>query len=136
MENRRHSSQGSLIGGLIMIGLGTLFLLDRMRILDFDIGDIFHTWWPMFLIIPGLVMALDPSRRNRSGAFFMITTGAIFQVAELDVFPWWTWRNMWPLLMIVIGGWMLVQHLTGRNEPQGAPPPGSPPQPPHPNPFS
>lgn len=136
MENRRQNSQSSLIGGLILIGLGTMFLLDRMHILNFDVGDIFSTWWPMFLIIPGLVQTLDPNRRNKNGAFFLIVFGLIFQVAELDLFRWWRWRNLWPIMMIAIGVWMLMQHLTGRNEPsqsqvQPQPqPPGRPPFPP------
>ena len=125
MENRKQNSQGGLIGGVILIAMGSLFLLDKMRILDFDIGDIFSTWWPMFLIIPGLIMALDSGRKNRNGAFFMIAFGLIFQVAELGLFHWWRWRNLWPLMMIAIGAWMLFEHLRGRNEAPQGPPPGS-----------
>ncbi|MBI3405125.1 MAG: hypothetical protein HY046_06670 [Acidobacteria bacterium] len=129
MENRRQNSQGSLIGGIILIAIGTLFLLDRMRIFNFDIGDIFRTWWPMFLIIPGIVQALDSTRKNKNGAFFLIAIGLILQIGELDLFRWWRWRNLWPLMMIAIGVWMLVQHLTNRNESQQVqPPPGSTPQ--------
>lgn len=121
MENRKENSQGHLIGGLILIGLGTAFLLDRMNIFYFDLGD----WWPMFLIIPGLVMAFDPKRENKNGAYFMIMFGLIFQVAELGIFRWWRWRNVWPLMMIAIGVWLLIQHLAGRSESQSGSGPGS-----------
>ena len=116
MENRRQNTQGGLVGGIVLIAIGSLFLLDRMRILDFDFGDIVRTWWPMFMIIPGVIMALDSHCRNKNGAFFMIAFGLIFQIAELDLFRWWRWRNLWPLMMIAIGVWMLFQHLQGRNE--------------------
>lgn len=127
MEHRKQNSQGSLIGGILLIGMGSLFLLDKMRILDFDIGDIFRTWWPMFLIVPGVVMALDSRSKNRNGAFFMITFGLIFQVAELGWFHWWRWRNMWPLMMIAIGAWMLFEHLRGRSGAPQGPSSSSPP---------
>jgi len=125
MANGRQNTQGSLIGGIILIAMGTMFLLDRMNLFNFDFGD----WWPMFMIIPGVVMALDSNRRNKNGAFFLITFGVIFQIAELDLFRWWRWRNLWPIMMIAIGVWMLLQHLSLRNgTPQSpAPPaPGSP----------
>ena len=129
MENRGQNSQGNLIGGIILIATGSVFLLDRMRILNFDFGDLISTWWPMFLIIPGLVMALDSGRKNKNGAFFMITFGLIFQIAELDLFRWWRWRNLWPLMMIAIGAWMLFENLRGRSEaPQRTSSPDSPPQ--------
>ncbi len=126
MENRRQNNQGSLIGGIILIAMGSMFLLDRMNLFNFDFGD----WWPMFLIIPGIVMALDPNRKNKNGAFFMIAFGLIFQVAELNLFRWWRWRNLWPVMMIVIGVWMLLQHLSARETSQPSqisePPPGQP----------
>ena len=129
MENRRQNAQGSLIGGIILIALGSLFLLDKMRILNFDLGDIFSTWWPMFMIVPGIIMALDTNRKNKNGPFFMIAFGLIFQVAELDLFRWWRWRNLWPIMMIAIGVWMLFQHLQGRSESaSGSSSPGSPSQ--------
>lgn len=121
MSTPQENSKGHLVGGLILIGVGAMFLLDRMNILYFDLGD----WWPMFLIIPGLVMAFDPKRKNKNGAFFLIAFGLIFQIAELDLFRWWRWRNLWPLMMIAIGVWMLFQHLTGRENSRetSAPPP-------------
>lgn len=121
MDSQKPNSQGHLLGGLVLIGIGSMFLLDRMNFFRFDFGD----WWPMFLIIPGLIMALDGSRKNKNGAFFLITFGLIFQVAELNLFRWWRWRNLWPLMMIAIGAWMLFQHLRGREESQPSPPPSS-----------
>jgi len=124
MNGNRHNPNGSLVGGIILIAMGTMFLLDRLNLFNLDFGD----WWPMFLIIPGVVMALDTSRKNKSGAFFMIAFGLMFQVRELHLFRWWHWDNMWPLMLIAIGAWMLFQHMTGCNQaPQTPPePPGTP----------
>ena len=126
MNSQRQDPQGHLIGGLILIGIGTMFLLDRMNFLRFDFSD----WWPMFMIIPGLVMALDSNRKNKNGAFFLLTFGLLFQVAELNLFRWWRWRNLWPMMMIAIGAWMLYQHLSARDEsrPAAPGPSAAPPQ--------
>ena len=125
MESRTQNSQGSLIGGIILIAMGSMFLLDRMNLFNFDFGD----WWPMFMIIPGIVMALDSNRKNKNGAFFLITFGLIFQIAELDLFRWWRWRNLWPIMMIAIGVWMLLQNMNARNEAQQSAGPQPPPSP-------
>ena len=130
MSNPRNDSQGHLIGGLILIGIGGVFLLDRMNILYINLGD----WWPMFMIIPGLVMALDSNRKNKNGAFFLLTFGLLFQIAELDLFRWWRWRNVWPMMMIAIGAWMLYQHLSNRADAQQPAASGSGSTPPQLNP--
>lgn len=46
----RNSRQGNLIGGLILITIGVLFLLDRFTEVNF--GDL----WPVILIVAGLAV--------------------------------------------------------------------------------
>ncbi len=53
MEPRR--SGGDLAGGLILVGLGVVFLLLNFGYLEsFDLGR----WWPAILIVIGLGMLL------------------------------------------------------------------------------
>jgi hypothetical protein len=55
-----HSRDGSLTGGLILVGIGTLFLLKKLGIFPgLDIGDL----WPLILIIVGLALIVGYFRR-------------------------------------------------------------------------
>jgi hypothetical protein len=117
MPTRKDNS--GLVGGVFLILMGTIFLLDRLDVITFR--ELVRTWWPMSMIVFGLILAFDSNRDTRMGAFFLITIGAIFQIGELDLFPWWRWKNMWPLLLIAFGGWMLFEHFQGRAEKSRAP---------------
>lgn len=54
--NRR----GNYIFGLILIVIGGLFLLRNLHIFNFsldflDLGFIFANFWPLFIIVPGVM---------------------------------------------------------------------------------
>lgn len=119
---KRDSSQ--LVGGLVLILMGAVFLLDRLDVVTFR--ELVRTWWPMGMIIFGVYLAFDRNPDTRFGAFFMITIGVIFQIGELELFRWWRWKNMWPLMMIVLGGWMLAQHFTASRRASQPKPPANP----------
>ena len=54
-----------LIPALVLIALGTLFLLDNLG-LGIDAGRILSTWWPVLLIAAGvgkLLLPRDPTAR-------------------------------------------------------------------------
>ncbi len=50
---RRH-----LIPALVLIVLGTLFLLDNLGFSTFDVGHLISTWWPALLILAGVNLLL------------------------------------------------------------------------------
>jgi hypothetical protein len=51
----------SLVAGLVLIGLGTLFLLDRVDALDLRFGYL----WPAILAAPGaILLTAGLSRRD------------------------------------------------------------------------
>ena len=52
--------KSNFIPGIILIVLGTLFLLDNL-IPEFRITSIIHTWWPVILIAFGLNMLFRQS---------------------------------------------------------------------------
>jgi len=55
MPRHRHS----YVGGLILITVGVLFLLDNLGYVSF--GDMIHTFWPIILIIIGLSLFMRRS---------------------------------------------------------------------------
>ncbi len=59
----KKDSRGSLIGGIILIGTGFIFLLSNLGIIP-DIGSM----WPLFLIIVGIAVILGGSRRIKKNS--------------------------------------------------------------------
>ena len=47
-----------LIPALVLIALGTLFLLDNLGLGGFDAGRLIGTWWPALLILAGVSQLL------------------------------------------------------------------------------
>lgn len=47
----------SVVGAVILIVLGTLFLLSNLGLLP-SIGHLLSTWWPLVLIAVGLMQLL------------------------------------------------------------------------------
>ena len=50
-ERKRRSS---LIGPTILIGLGIVFLLNNMGILDWNVWEVIFRLWPVLIIAAGL----------------------------------------------------------------------------------
>ncbi len=67
MSSYNTGKSGGLVGGIILIGLGILFLLDRW--FDIDLGDL----WPFVLIAVG-VWLLFRDRITKPGSPFNNST--------------------------------------------------------------
>lgn len=62
VENqKRHKANGSVWAGLILIGLGGIFLIDRF-ISRIDFGD----FWPLILVAVGIVLIINSIKRPDS----------------------------------------------------------------------
>jgi predicted membrane protein len=90
--------------GFILIILGALFILDTFDIMDF--GDTFSTWWPLILIIVGL-LKIKGSEKSSGLIFFVL--GVIFLLTTLDVIYWSSIWRFWPLILIFIGISMVMR---------------------------
>ena len=55
-----------LIPALVLIVLGTLFLLDNLGVADIDAGRLIGTWWPALLIAAGVGKLLLPAHATAS----------------------------------------------------------------------
>ena len=56
-------NRNPLVGGLVLVTLGVLFLLSNHGLLP-SLGSLLDTWWPLFLIVPGILTLLG-YRRSR-----------------------------------------------------------------------
>ncbi|MNB76049.1 hypothetical protein D3C75_227070 [compost metagenome] len=84
---RRVASQ--VFGGLILIGIGVLFLLRQLGYVSYDIGDLFSDFWPVILIILGIQGLLRGLEHGRGGSFIgpliLLLIGLYFLGDNLDV---------------------------------------------------
>ncbi len=104
------------IFGLLFIAFGVVFLLNNFEIVNFEIGSIISTYWPLIIIILGiketlegllkLGISLRKGKINFSKLFwglFILGIGVIFQGNQLDYFHISVWNFIWPTLIIYLG---------------------------------
>jgi len=107
-EQKRDRDSGGLFAGIMLIVIGTLFLLDRLGYAD--VHDVLHNYWPMFLVVFGLSRFVH--RRRAWSGVWLIVIGLWLQATTLHLWGV-TFNSSWPLLLIAIGGVMVLRTLLG-----------------------
>jgi predicted membrane protein len=100
-------SQERIFWGLVLIGIGVLFLLDQMGKLDF--GYLFSRYWPVIFILVGVSIIIGNNFRNVGSGVFFILFGAFFLLMRIRIFNHTAWHYFWPLLIICLGIWILIR---------------------------
>jgi hypothetical protein len=77
-ETQPRRRRGSLIGPLVLIGLGIVFLLNNLGVVDWDIWQIVFRLWPILLIAAGLDLVIG--RRSAVGTIvvLLVILGLVF----------------------------------------------------------
>jgi hypothetical protein len=94
---------GHWTGGLILIGMGVLFLLINNTTLEVD------NWWALFILWPGVVNLGQAAKHyGRDGRFsgrvrHAFTWGLILTVVACTFFFNWSWGLVWPVFLIIFG---------------------------------
>ena len=103
---------GAIIGPVLLIALGVLFLLNNMG-LHLPLGYIIRTFWPVILIIVGLAQIANASAGRHgsiAGGAIVTILGCLFLLQQLwDV----SFRHTWPVLLIGVGAIGLLRALLG-----------------------
>ena len=89
-----------IVTGLVIVAVGVGFLLDSANVIEF--GEFAATWWPLFVILAGLVMFINDTR-SYLWAIVVTGVGVLFQLRELDVVDVDPWQLFWPAVVIVVG---------------------------------
>jgi len=93
---------GAMIPGIILIAIGALFLLDNLHIVHVSA---WFAYWPVVLIAFGLVKLVDSTHTGgRIAGGVMMTVGGLFLADNLGYLRI---DQMWPLILIAIGVFML-----------------------------
>jgi predicted membrane protein len=98
--------QGTSWVGLILIILGALWILNNLDILDFRLSE----WWPLILIVIGLIHLVSGGRLFNAGAWILIFLGAVFLLTTNEYLEWDQIWRFWPIALILIGLSILTQH--------------------------
>jgi hypothetical protein len=108
---RRHSQAAGVMTGLVLMALGTMFILDGMG--RFDAGRIWD-WWPLILIGIGLTDLLAPrSDAEVAWGIAFLAGGGYFLARELDWVDW-RFREVWPFLFVLAGVALVMRALASR----------------------
>jgi hypothetical protein len=70
MNEKRDVHRGGLVGPVILIGLGVVFLLNNLGILSWSLWDVIFRLWPVLLIAAGLDILLG--RRSAWGSLLAL----------------------------------------------------------------
>jgi hypothetical protein len=108
MENNTNRASSQVVLGLLVVGMGVLFLLDNLDILNFRhaIG-----FWPLVFIVAGCAALFGngPRSGNYMGGV-LIAVGVLMILGRLGFF-YISWGTLWPLVMIALGGLVLYRSL-------------------------
>ncbi len=120
MNNRRN---GTMIVGLILILIGVLYLLNNFGILEiyfdiFDIAFLFSTFWPMFLVIPGLIFHYSFFTAKTQDAGLLVPGGILLVMGITcqisTIFN--IWEYMWPGFILAVAVGLFELYMFGTRE--------------------
>ena len=103
--NRRRG----LIWGVVLIAIGSVFLLDRLDWLP----DRPWSFWPLFPVLIGLGLTISARDwEGRKGGLITLGIG-LWLWANEEGWGDLTWRSSWPLLLIGFGALSVFEALAG-----------------------
>lgn len=107
-ERHKHDPLSGITGGLILILLGTIFLLATLDYIGW--GD----WWPYFLMGLGAILILEVIIRSTISSYRQDITGKLIGGVVLIVIGGafqFGMSNWWPLILIAVGVILLFSSL-------------------------
>ena len=117
IRDRPPASHAATADGLLIIVVGLLFTLDNLGLVA---CDRISRYWPAGLIAVGLVKLWD-SREGHGGAFggFVITLVGLWLLLEATVDIRISFADMWPMLLVFVGGYLVWRGLRGQRRAGG-----------------
>lgn len=97
-----------LVLGLFLVAAGVLLVLDRLGI--FDAGPLWQ-YWPVILIVLGLLKLFGPASCNRGGGIVLLAVGSWLLARNLTDYDL-DLRTIFPLVVLVIGISLVVGALS------------------------
>ncbi len=89
---------GRLYVGSVIVVVGVILLLDNLDALD--AGDVFGNWWPVFVIVAGLLMWLA-NPRHWAAPLIVTAVGVALLLSALDIVD--IGDFLWPAILVLVG---------------------------------
>ncbi|MDY7536689.1 DUF5668 domain-containing protein [Undibacterium sp. RTI2.2] len=119
-QYRKQRQRKSVIWGLVLIAVGTIFLLERLGYVDLHpyIGEKIRWWygWPLVIAIVGLVEALSATMLVQViKGISQIAIGLWLYVCLTQLWDW-TFQTSWPIILIIFGVTWVATGITNLSE--------------------
>src|ERR1700750_1437215 len=102
-----------LVMGMLIIVVGMLFTLENVGLID---AHDYLRFWPAGLIGIGLVKLWQGgSGGGTFGGFIFVFAGVWLLLESMDIVTISLW-NLWPLLLVIVGGSMVWRGMFGRRD--------------------
>ena len=111
-EDQKYRLRSQILWGLVLIGIGSLFLVDRM-----DVIEMRQLWRyiPILMVAFGVHQMLSsPAEKHFANGLWQIFIG-VWLFAIFNGLFGLTFRNGWPYLLIAGGVVMVIRPLVVRN---------------------
>ncbi len=95
--NRPPKRSNGIIPGIVLIAVGSVFLLDHLGLIH---AESLWKFWPLILVTVGLFKLLNPGERVMGIGFILV--GALLQLHELRMIGL-SWGTIWPFILIFVG---------------------------------
>ena len=110
-----YTTRKQMMWGLVLIAVGVIFLLDRMYIVEAD--TLWH-YWPLLLVVAGINQTIGyPSVRQFRNGLWTIFMG-LWLFAVFEGMFGLTFRNSWPLVLLMAGTQLVLAPVIARRFPQ------------------
>lgn len=107
----RHKKATAAVFGVMLIGVGVLFLLDNFGL--YDAGQL-RDYWPVLVIGLGLPSLIAPKdAADAPWGVVTVAVGTFFLLKNLDVVDW-RFHDIWPLFLVLAGVALIVRSFADR----------------------
>lgn len=104
-QNTPSTNSRSGVLGIILIALGSLFLLDNLDLIPYEISYYLFNWKGIMVAIGAVLLS---TKDNKSPGIILMAVGGFFILTDVLSYEFdWHWYDarklFWPVLLIVIG---------------------------------
>ncbi len=115
-DRRGYHGDARIVWGGILILLGAIYALDAFGVLS--AGDILR-YWPLILVgIGATKISQARFSSQRTAGFILVAIGSVLLLRSLHV-VWFRGRDLWPVVFLLVGGFLVWQALARRQASSG-----------------
>jgi hypothetical protein len=108
----RNHGWGGLVAGLVLLGLGVVFLLRELGVLT---GSIFVSgWWALLVVVLGLAKAVRPRHAKDVGEGVTLALIGVWLYLAHTGYQGFSYHSTWPLVLVAVGAGMVARTIANR----------------------